>query len=141
MILIYKDNIIGCLIPILFKNKDYLQILTIAVDKKHQKKGYGTKLINRCENIAKSLKLRRVIIRADVSCPIVKILKKLKYRSMQLKDFNEFTKEGIFSSKDTIKNKISDTKIATLFPKSFVMAKHIGKKNPYSFIPMIKNIN
>ena len=89
LILVYKDSIIGYLIPILFKNKDYLQILTVAVDKKHQKDGYGTKLIKRCENIAKSLELKRVIGRADVSYPIVKILKKLKYRSMQLKDFNE----------------------------------------------------
>lgn len=141
LILIYKDNIIGYLIPILFKNKDYLQILTIAVDEKHQKKGYGTKLIKRCENIAKSLKLKRVIIRADVSYPTVKNTKKLKYRSMQLKDFNEFVKEGVFSSEDIIKNKISDTKIATLFPKAFVIAKHIGKKNPYSFIPMVKKLS
>lgn len=141
LILIYKDDIIGYLIPILFKNKDYLQILTIAVDKKHQKKGYGTKLINRCEDIAKSLKLKVVIIRADVSYPIVRILKKLKYNPMQLRDINKFTKEGIFSSKDIIKNKISDIKISSLFPKAFLIAKYIGKKNPYSFIPMIKKLS
>ncbi|MBI2101301.1 GNAT family N-acetyltransferase [Candidatus Woesearchaeota archaeon] len=70
-----KGNVIGYLIPLFFKSKDYLQILTIAVDKKHHKKGYGTELIKKCERIARSLKLKSVILRADVSYPILKTLK------------------------------------------------------------------
>ena len=62
LILLDKNRIIGYLIPLLFKNKDYLQILTIAIGEKYQKKGYGTKLIKKCEEIAKSLKLKKIIV-------------------------------------------------------------------------------
>ena len=130
----------GYLIPILFKNKDYLQILTIVIDKNHQKKDYGTKLIKRCEDIAKSLKLKQVIVRADVSYPILKTLKNLKYFPMQLGEFNKFIKEGVFSSNDAIKNKLSDAELSKLFPEAYIITKDIGKKNPFSFIPMVKNI-
>ncbi|MEK0348147.1 MAG: hypothetical protein QQN44_07455, partial [Nitrosopumilus sp.] len=33
LILIEKNELIGYLMPILFKNKDYIQILTVAIDR------------------------------------------------------------------------------------------------------------
>src|SRR3989338_11510366 len=96
LILLDKNKIAGYLIPILFKNKDYLQLLTIAVSKKYQKRGYGTKMLKRCEEIAKMLQLQRIITRAEVSYPILKTLKNLKYIPMKLKDINAFMKEGVF---------------------------------------------
>ena len=135
-----KDNVIGYLIPLLFKSKDYLQILTIAVDKKHHRKGYGTKLIKKCEKITKNFGLNRIIILAEILYQILKTLKKLGYRPMQTEDINKFTKEGIFGSSDDIKKEIFQSKISALFPTAHVITKDIGKKNHYSFIPMIKNI-
>ena len=44
LILIGNNKVCGYLIPILFDSKDYLQILTVAVDKESQKRGYGTSL-------------------------------------------------------------------------------------------------
>ncbi len=141
LILLSKNKIVGYLIPLLFKNKHYFQILTIAVDKNYQKKGCGTKLIAKSEEIAKSLKLRNVLIRADISYPILKILKNLKYKPMQLGDIKKFIKDGLFSSKDIIKNGIFNVSIPNLFPKAYAITKDIGKKNPYSFIPMIKKLS
>lgn len=110
LILLSKNKIVGYMIPLLFRNKHYLQILTIAVDKNYQKKGYGSKLITKSEEIAKSLKLKNVLIRADISYPILKTLKNLKYKPMQLGDIKKFIKDGLFSSKDIIKNGISNKK-------------------------------
>ena len=138
LLLFDKNKIVGYLIPLLFKNKDYLQILTIAVDKNHQKKGYGTKLIKKCEEIADSLKLKRVIIRADVSYPILRILKNLEYLPMKAKEIDEFRKERLFNSKDKIKKANFEN---LNLSQVYIITKDIGKKNPYSFIPMIKNLD
>ncbi len=140
LILLDKDKVVGYLIPLLFRNKPYLQILTIAVNKKYQKKGYGTKLLERCGETAKSLKLKKIIIRADVSYPILKTLKNLGYMPMGLEEIKEFIKEGIFSAKDSIK-KVRNPKIAKLLPKAYTLTKDIGKENPFSFIPVVKNIS
>lgn len=90
LILLDKNKIAGYLIPILFENKDYLQILTIAIGKKYQKGGYGTSLIKKCEGIAASLKLRRIIIRANISYQILKTLKNLEYLPMKSEEIKEF---------------------------------------------------
>lgn len=140
LILLNKNKVVGYLIPLLFENKDYLQILTLAVDRNYQRRGYGTKLIRKCEEIANLLKLKKIIARADLSYPILKTFKNLKYGSMQLEEINEFIKEGIFSSKDKIKKGIFDSKISNLFSKAYIITKDIRKKNSYSFVPMIKYI-
>lgn len=141
LILLDKNKVIGYLIPLFFKNKNYLQILTIAVNKKYQKKGCGTKLLERCEETAKSLKLKKIIIRTDVSYPILKTLKNLKFTPMKLEEIKEFAIEGIFSANDRIKKVHSPKIIANLLPKAYIITKDIGKENPFSFIPMIKDIN
>ena len=134
LILLDKNEVIGYLISLLFRNKDYLQILTVAVNKSYQKKGYGTKLIRKCEEIAKSLKLKRIIIRAENNYTILKTLKNLKYKPMGLKEINEFKDDGVFDVDDKIE------KISNLFSNACLITKNIGKKNPFSFIPMIKHI-
>ena len=134
LIFIDKNRIAGYLIPLLFKNKDYLQILTIAVNKNYQKKGFGTELIKKCEEIAKALSLKMILVRAGNSHPILKTLENLRYKPMDLKLINGFIDEGVFSPNDKIK------KMSNLFPKAYLITKDIGKKTPYSFIPMIKYI-
>jgi len=140
LILLDKNRIIGYLIPLLFRNRDYLQILTIAVGRNYQKRGYGTQLIRKCEEIANSLRLKRVIVRADVSYPILKTCKNLKYLTMGLRDINEFIKEGIFSPDDKVKKAIPGSKLPDLFPRAYIITKNIGKKNSFSFVPMIKHL-
>lgn len=138
LILSDNDKVAGYLIPVLFHGKNYLQILTIAINKIYQKKGYGAKLIKKCEETAKSLKINKVIIRADVQYPILKTLKNLEYHPMKLKEISQFIKEGIFSDKDYI-GRFTSKKLK-LFSKVYIITKGIGKKNPFSFIPMIKRI-
>ncbi len=138
LLLVDEKKVVGYLIPLLFENKNYLQILTIAIDKNHQRKGYGTKLIEECEQIAKSLRLKRVISRVDPSYPPLKTFKNLGYAPMRLEEIEEFISEGIFSSEDEIRKGEQNLE---LFPEGYhIMTKDIGKKNFFSFVPMVKNL-
>ncbi len=144
LVVIYENKLIGYLIPMFFENKNYVQILTIAINKNFQRKGLGKQLIRTFEDSLKLENINIILARADISFPILKMFKYLKYKPMNLKEINYFIEESIFSSEDKlveIKEKCSNKDILNLFKKAFIIIKDIKKRNPFSFIPVIKNIS
>lgn|SRR3989338_1881385 len=141
IIALHKNKVVAYAIPLLFKNKAYAQILAIAVSKGIQRKGLGKELLKACEESLREEQVGCIISRADVSVPILKLFKSLKYRPMDKEEIGYFVKEGIFSQNDG-KVKLAQApikgNIRKLFDKGFVMTKDIGKQHRFSFVPMIK---
>ena len=143
MIAMDDGKVIGYLVPLFFDDKQYTQILTVAVHKEYRRKGYAQKLVEHFERCAWEKGIKTIFVRAALSYPIICLFLKMKYLPLDKTAMDAFISEGLLSREDRqheLRDVCWDKDILSVLGNVKAVEKDTKKENPFCFIPMVKEL-